>query len=447
MPRPGQCCGSVNATEIMVEISRIMLPLLTIVEAPLAPILPKTLMGIGRSMMHEPANNHSLGPVFSVGAEFHAMEVLNVLIVVHAADASPIEAAQLTDLYAAVTRIVDCLFPIKGDSADFSGTDVLEGSDYTHPIKVAELAVVVGHSMGMPRSALIRLAMSAALMNIGYVALRRSLFDEPQRLRENEWEEHVHSHPHQGLALLARSGLPDECLRAIAQHHERWDGSGYPGGLRSDAIVRDARILAVADSYVSLRSLRPYRQAVGANEALREIVSNSGTLFDPQVVEAFEEIIARFTGSTRPEHAGAERAQASADALAEGHEAQRNGIGQADGLQDASRPVLDAEHDGESRESHTGARRSEVLAAQGATAYSDAGSAIGRVPAPSVSADAGSTPAATKPIRAVQPAAAPPPPPMRAGRRRAQRLWHRQGTLFSTRPYVDAAMRGAWTLG
>ncbi|TAK57466.1 MAG: HD domain-containing protein, partial [Dehalococcoidia bacterium] len=264
-------------------------------------------------------------PIFSAHAEAKAAEALNVLIFAHGGGGEPIHEEQLATLRWSLTGLVDCLFPINGDYADFGGVDSLDGIDYVHPTRVAALAVVIGRMLDMRRSELISLAMAAALMNVGYLALRRSLLDQPRRLLEGEWEEHIHTHPGRGTALLAQAGLFDDSLRAIEQHHERWDGSGYPAGATGGAISRSARILAVADTYVSLRSVRPHRPPVDAEPALEEIAAGRGKLFDPDVIDAFEDVIARFSGAMRPSRAGTIATTAAVAASEEHSAAQRDG--------------------------------------------------------------------------------------------------------------------------
>ena len=390
------------------------------------------------------AGNIPSAPLFSPHIEAKAMEALNVLIVVRSGDNSPVEPSQVDQLQVSVTRLVDCLFPIKGDAAEFAGADVLEGNDYVHPIKVAELAAVMGRTMGRPRSALISLAMAAALMNVGYLTLRRSLLNEPRRLLDGEWEQHVHTHPSQGVALLARSGLSDDCLRAIAEHHERWDGSGYPRGLRGEAISREARILAVADSYVSLRSARPYRHAVDAADALREIAGDGGKLFDPGMVDVFEEVIARYSGVERPERVNQVAAQVSPTSGAEVHEPQRNGTDRAE--EDHSKAARDTADELESRAEHARANRSAPAIVEQADARPQPGLARGGAPRRTGGVDPGSAGSVTAtPATTVQRAAALPPAPGPGASRRAQPRYRRR-TLFSARFYIVGAMRGGWAV-
>ena len=87
--------------------------------------------------------------------------------------------------------------------------------------------------------------------------------------------------------MLGSSGLGDEVLRAVAEHHERWDGSGFPASLSGDAIGLPARIVGLADAYVLLRSHRPHRKSLGPRAATDFIMSGCGVLFDPELVRMF----------------------------------------------------------------------------------------------------------------------------------------------------------------
>lgn len=372
-------------------------------------------------------------PIFAGHVEAKAAEALNVLIFAHGGGDAPIHADQLIPIRASLTALVDCLFPYKGDYADFSGADSLDGIDYTHPIRVATLAIVIGRTLGMPRSELINVAMAAALMNVGYLALRRSLLDEPRRLLEGEWEEHIQTHPSRGEHLLARSGLADDCLCAIAQHHERWNGAGYPAGLSGEAISRHARVLAVADTYVSLRSVRPHRPPVDAETALREVATGGGRLFDPEMIAAFEDVIARFTGVMRPERATASSAPIAEAAIDGSVASQRDGGNTAD----ATAPVKPESAANADEADEQPSFRPRV--------------ARGRPPrAPQPLEDDRAVRAAPPPqsAGALTPRPMPTKRPAPAGRRarrisRRARPRHDRG-LFSPELYVDAALRGRW---
>jgi HD-GYP domain-containing protein (c-di-GMP phosphodiesterase class II) len=111
----------------------------------------------------------------------------------------------------------------------------------------------------------------------------------------------VRAHPELGERILTSTAM-DSVLPWIRHHHERWDGEGYPDGLRAVAIPLEARILTVCDAWDAMTSDRPYRAALTRQEAAAELVANMGTQFDPAVVEVF----LRTSGATPPETEAAE---------------------------------------------------------------------------------------------------------------------------------------------
>jgi HD-GYP domain-containing protein (c-di-GMP phosphodiesterase class II) len=94
--------------------------------------------------------------------------------------------------------------------------------------------------------------------------------------------------------MLKDAGLAKDAMLAIAQHHERWDGKGYPDGLKGHEISLYARILGIADTYISLRSRRPYRKALRPHEAIEFIIAYSSELFDPELVKIFARQIPQY---------------------------------------------------------------------------------------------------------------------------------------------------------
>jgi HD-GYP domain-containing protein (c-di-GMP phosphodiesterase class II) len=388
-------------------------------------------------MMPEQAHTGHAVPLFSAHVEAKAMEALNVVIMVHGADRQPFKFDQLVQLQTCLTHLVDALFPPVGDTVDFSGLDSLDGNEYTHPIKVAELAIVIGRELGKPRSALIDLAMSAALMNIGNLALRSSIIEEPRHLLEGEWEQHEHTHPAQGVSLLEGSGISDAAILAVGQHHERWDGSGYPEGLRDEQIARNARILGVADTFVSLRSIRPYRAAVPFETALRRVAEESGKLFDPEIVDAFQQIIVRYAGIVvAPSARSASAFEATLAAAGGITQPTRRAKERVDEERAVYRPRFEEPDEPEHQRPRP--ERPRVAPAQRVDQRSTPvplpARDVAARPVPTrVAAIAPSPPATT--VSRTTPSA--PTQPMRRPRRRRR-------TLFSTSFYVDSAVRGAW---
>ena len=106
-------------------------------------------------------------------------------------------------------------------------------------------------------------------------------------LSDEDWEP-IRAHPKLGVAILKHVESLSGCLAAIQYHHERYDGTGYPAGLKGENIPLDARIMAVADSYDAMTSLRPYRQGKFTSEqALAELKHCAGAQFDPKIIEVF----------------------------------------------------------------------------------------------------------------------------------------------------------------
>jgi len=129
------------------------------------------------------------------------------------------------------------------------------------------------------------LRISGMLHDIGKIGVPDRILRRPGRLTEAEFEI-VKGHTLLGETIVAALPGGKEIRAAVASHHERYDGGGYPCGLAGDEIPLLGRILAVADAYSAMTSNRPYRTALSRNEALLELRACSGTQFDPEIVEA-----------------------------------------------------------------------------------------------------------------------------------------------------------------
>ncbi len=157
-----------------------------------------------------------------------------------------------------------------------------------HSNRVRDLSTRIGERVGLARADLTALRHAAELHDVGIVGIPGNLLAKKRRLNEQETEM-VRKHPFLGSKML--EGVPgmDATRRAILEHHEHFDGSGYPYGLRGDDISLAARILSVAESYDSAIYARPHRAAITPGEALQMVRSGSGTLFDPEVAQLFAE--------------------------------------------------------------------------------------------------------------------------------------------------------------
>ncbi len=173
----------------------------------------------------------------------------------------------------------------------------LHDYSFAHSVNVAMIALVVGRILGYNRRELRRLGIGALLHDIGKTAVSTSLWLKPGELTREEFAI-VRDHPEAGFEVLRKTSLGLTPAHVAYQHHERWDGSGYPRGIRGEKILGHARIAAVCDVFDAMTSDRPYKSARHPLEALAFIVENSGVLFDPRVVAAFTQVVAPFPVAT-----------------------------------------------------------------------------------------------------------------------------------------------------
>lgn len=171
----------------------------------------------------------------------------------------------------------------------FAFVKALEVRDlYTrkHSTRVAEWAHKIAEEMGCTEEELDVIRFAGSLHDIGKIGIRDDILLKPGRLTAEEYEE-IKEHPIIGADIVSKLGLWDKEKKIIRHHHERYDGKGYPDGLRGEEIPKLARIMSVADCYDAMASDRAYRKKMEKKEAVATIVKNSGTQFDPKAVEAF----------------------------------------------------------------------------------------------------------------------------------------------------------------
>jgi PAS domain S-box-containing protein len=154
-----------------------------------------------------------------------------------------------------------------------------------HERRVGELAAAIGAELGLPEATITGLRMIGFVHDIGKISVPAELLSKPGRLTEIEFEM-IKNHPRSGYDILKGVEFPWPLPETILQHHERLDGSGYPQGLKGEAIIPEARILAVADVVEAMSSHRPYRPGLGIDKALEEIALNRGRFYDPDVADA-----------------------------------------------------------------------------------------------------------------------------------------------------------------
>lgn len=164
--------------------------------------------------------------------------------------------------------------------------DLRDRASKGHSLRVARIALAVGWEMGLSEDELTHLHQAAMLHELGRVVLPESILKKAGPLADAEWEE-VQKHPEVAYRIVREAPFLQDAGEIIYSHHERWDGGGYPRGIRGPEIPLAARIFAVADAYDAITSDRPHRKAASHSAAVTEIERHSGTQFDPKVVEAF----------------------------------------------------------------------------------------------------------------------------------------------------------------
>jgi HD-GYP domain-containing protein (c-di-GMP phosphodiesterase class II) len=151
---------------------------------------------------------------------------------------------------------------------------------------IAALATGIGIEMGLPPEEIERIRIASLLHDLGKIAIPEEILDKPTTLSDDEWQA-IGEHPRIGQVILEQASNLREAIPVVLHHHERFNGGGYPHGLRGSEIPIGARIVSVADAYHAMVHARPYKEALTHTEALDELRRHAGTQFDPAVVEMF----------------------------------------------------------------------------------------------------------------------------------------------------------------
>ncbi len=161
-----------------------------------------------------------------------------------------------------------------------------DADTYDHSKRTVKISLLLGQECGLDQREMRSLEFGALLHDIGKIGVPDNVLRKPAKLNDFEWTM-MRRHPYLGQEILRGISFLDDARTLVAQHHEKWDGSGYPVGLRGEEIDLSARILFVADAFDAMTSDRVYRQAKSYDEAVAELDSCAGTHFDPRVIAAF----------------------------------------------------------------------------------------------------------------------------------------------------------------
>ncbi len=167
----------------------------------------------------------------------------------------------------------------------------IEAKDHNtheHLFRVRDYVTDIGNAMGLDRSQIKALQIAAFLHDIGKLAVPEHIINKPGKLSVDEFEK-MKIHPGVGADILERVRFPYPVVPIVRSHHERWDGAGYPDGLKGEDIPLGARILSVVDCFDALASDRPYRRAMPLEKAMEIVKASAGTQFDPVIVAVLEQ--------------------------------------------------------------------------------------------------------------------------------------------------------------
>ncbi len=172
--------------------------------------------------------------------------------------------------------------------------DARDHYTYSHSDNVTRYAELIAKQMAVEMSYISDIKDACQLHDLGKIGVHDSILSKPSILTREEFDE-IKLHSEKGAQILEPLRFLENVIDIVKHHHERWDGKGYPDGLAGENIPLGARIMTVVDSYDAMVSARPYRTVgLSQNEAIEEVKRNSGTQFDPKVVEAFLKVVSQF---------------------------------------------------------------------------------------------------------------------------------------------------------
>jgi HD-GYP domain-containing protein (c-di-GMP phosphodiesterase class II) len=166
-----------------------------------------------------------------------------------------------------------------------------------HSQRIRDLALRLGKALGLSQRELDELSLLAEFHDIGKITIPRAILEKPGPLNEEEWSI-VKKHPETGFRITQSIWELSSIATYILFHHERFDGQGYPRGLKGENIPLLSRIIAICDAYDAMITGRPYHRTYTKKEAIEELKRCAGTQFDPRIVEAFVKILEEDNSST-----------------------------------------------------------------------------------------------------------------------------------------------------
>jgi HD-GYP domain-containing protein (c-di-GMP phosphodiesterase class II) len=217
---------------------------------------------------------------------------------IHGERENNLRKKDMADAKAQINMIVEEIFHKKDLMVNVVDMKVFDDYTYYHSVNVAVLSIILGVALEMSKEDLCNLGFAAILHDIGKVFVDRKILNKASHLTKEEFEE-MKSHSMRGCEHIKKGyGVSLEAYMGIMDHHEKYDGGGYPNDIKGKRITFFGRIISVADVYDALTSDRPYRKALLPAEAMEYIMGATKTYFDPEIVEAFVKKIAPYPVGT-----------------------------------------------------------------------------------------------------------------------------------------------------
>jgi diguanylate cyclase (GGDEF)-like protein/putative nucleotidyltransferase with HDIG domain len=157
-----------------------------------------------------------------------------------------------------------------------------------HSKRVSEICEAIAIKMNYEKSDINNLRVAGLMHDIGKIVIDEKIINKPEQLDNSEWDE-IKKHPEVSYRILSSVNEFSKIADCVLEHHERWDGKGYPKGIKGEEILIDARIITIADAFASMTTNRPYTNALSTEEALEEIRRCAGLQFDPCISKIFVE--------------------------------------------------------------------------------------------------------------------------------------------------------------
>lgn len=237
--------------------------------------------------------------VISEGLRKEAVNCVRKLFTINEKVPKDLLMAKKRELRDQIESIIDELLTNRNLMVNMIDLKFFDEYTYAHSVNVTVLSLVIGISMGLDRKALGDLGLGAVLHDIGKVFVPKEIVNKPGDLTDAEFKE-IKTHPFKGYIYGKEIyKIPSASYKGILDHHEKWDGTGYPNRSAGNDISIFGRIISIADVFDALTSTRSYRPAMSPSEATEYIIGNSGIMFDPDIVEVFRKKVAPYPiGST-----------------------------------------------------------------------------------------------------------------------------------------------------